>query len=130
MPAGSAPGLDGNECICHQCRVHRYATKLIPELRFGAGHTSWSTSGLGFLSFWALGKLRAFDGSGHGWRLLAGLMPVSVAIWIGITRLQARSHNNIRGFLVVLCTGSSFAVCADLASRLLEISTTALLVSG
>jgi len=55
-----------------------------------AGHTSWATSGLGYLSLWALGKLRAFDGRGHPWRLLAGLLPLFVAVWIGITRLQAR----------------------------------------
>jgi len=59
-----------------------------------AGHTSWSTSGLGYLSLWALGKLRAFDGRGHPWRLLAGLLPLFVAVWIGITRLQARPHSH------------------------------------
>ena len=47
---------------------------------------------MGFLSLWALGKLRAFDGSGHAWRLIVGLLPLFTAVWIGITRLQACLH--------------------------------------
>ncbi len=71
-----------------------------------AGHTSWSTSGLGYLSLWALGKLRAFDGRGHPWRLLAGLLPLCVSVWIGITRLQARPGTSLTSDDKVTCTNA------------------------
>ena len=53
-----------------------------------AGHTSWSTSGLGFLTLWLLGKLRVYDGAAHPARLVAACVPICLAGWIGITRLQ------------------------------------------
>ena len=53
-----------------------------------SGHTSWSTSGMAYLSFWLAGHLRCVDGTGHPARLVASLMPLAVSIWIGITRLQ------------------------------------------
>jgi len=56
---------------------------------FPSGHTSWSTSGLGFLSFWLLGKLQCFQGRGDGpARLVAALLPLAGAVWIGCSRLQ------------------------------------------
>ncbi len=48
-----------------------------------AGHTSWSTSGLGFLMFWLLGKLRCFDGTPHPMRFVASILPLGGALWIG-----------------------------------------------
>ena len=54
-----------------------------------AGHSSWSSSGLSYLSWFVAGKLRCFDGSAHPWRLVAAFLPMLGAIWIGITRLQA-----------------------------------------
>ena len=53
-----------------------------------AGHTSWSTAGLGYLTLWLLGKLRCFDGSAQPLRFLASLLPLLGAVFIGITRLQ------------------------------------------
>ena len=57
---------------------------------FPSGHTSWSTSGLGFLSLWLMGKLRCFEGGrGDGpLRLVAALLPLAGAAWIGASRLQ------------------------------------------
>ena len=56
-----------------------------------AGHTSWSTSGLGYLSLWLAGKLRAFDGSGgRPWRLIASTVPTALAVYIGLTRIEVR----------------------------------------
>lgn len=52
------------------------------------GHTSWSTSGLAYLSLWLAGKLRCFDGHGHPWKAIVSVMPTGLAVWIGITRLQ------------------------------------------
>lgn len=53
-----------------------------------AGHTSWTTSGLAYLSLWLAGKLRVFDGGGHPWKAVVSIIPTGVAMWIGITRLQ------------------------------------------
>ncbi len=56
------------------------------------GHTSWSTSGLGYLSIWLAGKLQAFNGQGNPWRLVVSLLPLTLALWIGLTRIQARQQ--------------------------------------
>ena len=61
-----------------------------PDYVTFTGHTSWSTSGLGYVSLWLAGKLRIFDGGGHPWKLPVALTPLACAAWIGITRLQAR----------------------------------------
>ena len=52
------------------------------------GHTSWSTSGLGYLTFWLMGHLRAFDGSAQPQRFIASLVPLLGAVWIGLSRIQ------------------------------------------
>ena len=56
-----------------------------------AGHTSWTTSGLAYLSLFLAGKFRCFDGSGHPWKVIVSVIPTGVAVWVGITRLQVRS---------------------------------------
>jgi diacylglycerol diphosphate phosphatase / phosphatidate phosphatase len=68
----SRPGLPFERCRC--C---------------AAGHTSWSTTGLGYLSLWAAGKLRAFDTQrgGQPWRLVAALLPLALAVYVGLTRI-------------------------------------------
>lgn len=54
-----------------------------------AGHTSWSTTGMGYLSLWLAGKLRAFDPrGGQPWRLVVSLMPTSFAVYVGLTRIE------------------------------------------
>jgi len=60
---------------------------------FPSGHTAWSTAGLGFLSFWLMGKLQCFSGGAAGgggepFRLIASLLPLGGATWIGASRLQ------------------------------------------
>ncbi|KAK9799711.1 hypothetical protein WJX73_001576 [Symbiochloris irregularis] len=60
---------------------------------FPSGHTSWTTSGMGFLSFWLLGKLRCFDGSAHPNRIVLALIPLGLAVWVGITRMQDYWHH-------------------------------------
>jgi diacylglycerol diphosphate phosphatase / phosphatidate phosphatase len=54
-----------------------------------AGHTSWSTTGLGYLGLWAAGKLRAFDAQrgGQPWRLVVPLLPLALAVYVGLTRI-------------------------------------------
>lgn len=51
-----------------------------------SGHTSWSTSGLGWATFFLLGKLRCFDGQAQPLRFLAALAPLLGAVWIGLSR--------------------------------------------
>lgn len=51
---------------------------------------SWSTSGLGFASFWLLGFLRVFDGSVQPLRFVGALSPLLGALWIGMSRIQVR----------------------------------------
>ncbi|KAL3145164.1 hypothetical protein ABBQ38_001763 [Trebouxia sp. C0009 RCD-2024] len=60
---------------------------------FPSGHTSWTTSGLAYLSLFLAGKLRCFDGSGHPWKAIVSVIPTGVAVWIGITRLQDYWHH-------------------------------------
>lgn len=60
---------------------------------FPSGHTSWSTSGMGFLTLWLVGKLRCFDGSMHPSRFVLALLPLGFAVWVGITRLQDYWHH-------------------------------------
>ena len=67
--------------------------RLFIHRRWHAGHTSWSTSGLGFLTLWLMGKLHVFDGTAHPSRIVAASVPISLAIWIGITRLQDYWHH-------------------------------------
>ncbi|KAL4444853.1 hypothetical protein ABPG77_003903, partial [Micractinium sp. CCAP 211/92] len=57
-------------------------------------HTSWSTSGLGFLTFWLLGKLRVFaDGSAAPERFALAMAPLLGAAWIGMSRIQDYWHH-------------------------------------
>ena len=54
-----------------------------------AGHTSWSTSGLGFLTFWLLGHLHVFShGAAMPSRFVVALCPLLGAVWIGMSRIQ------------------------------------------
>lgn len=60
---------------------------------FPSGHTAWSASGLGFLAFFVWGKSKAFDGSGHPTRVVLGLLPLLLALWVGLSRLQDYWHH-------------------------------------
>ena len=58
-----------------------------------AGHTSWITAGMGYLSFWLLGHLRCFHGAAQPLRFLASLLPLAGAAWVGFSRLQDYWHH-------------------------------------
>lgn len=62
---------------------------------FPSGHSSWSASGLGFLSFWAAGKLRVWSAAaaGHPWRLVVSSLPAALAVAIAISRIQDYWHH-------------------------------------
>ncbi len=78
-----------------------------------AGHTSWSTSGLGFLTFWLLGKLRVFaDGSAAPERFALAMAPLLGAAWIGMSRIQVSATPGSWG------RGRRHAMIADAVARL------------
>jgi diacylglycerol diphosphate phosphatase/phosphatidate phosphatase len=58
-----------------------------------AGHSSWSSSALCFITWWLLDRLRVFDGSGHPWRLVAAAMPAMAAVAVGISRYVDYWHH-------------------------------------
>ncbi|PQP96647.1 lipid phosphate phosphatase 2 isoform X2 [Prunus yedoensis var. nudiflora] len=53
---------------------------------FPSGHASWSFAGLGFLSLYLCGKIKAFDRKGHVAKLCIVLLPLLVASLVGISR--------------------------------------------
>ncbi|KAL6775715.1 DPP1 [Auxenochlorella protothecoides x Auxenochlorella symbiontica] len=60
---------------------------------FPSGHTAWSSAGLGYASLWLLGALRCFDGAARPARLAVALLPLALAGWVGMTRLQDCWHH-------------------------------------
>lgn len=69
---------------------------------FPSGHTAWSTAGLGWLSFWLMGKLGCLSpptpnsppkNGDSPLRLVISLLPFGLAIWIGTSRLQDYWHH-------------------------------------
>ncbi|TVU35629.1 hypothetical protein EJB05_17529, partial [Eragrostis curvula] len=60
---------------------------------FPSGHSSWSFSGLGFLSWYLAGKLTLFDRRGHIAKLCIVLMPLLIAVMIAISRVDDYWHH-------------------------------------
>ncbi|CBI33615.3 hypothetical protein VitviT2T_021835 [Vitis vinifera] len=60
---------------------------------FPSGHTAWSFSGLGFLSLYLSGKIRAFDNRGHVAKLCIVFLPLLVATLVGISRVDDYRHH-------------------------------------
>ncbi|KAL4582495.1 hypothetical protein LXL04_007045 [Taraxacum kok-saghyz] len=75
--------------ICHgDTKVIREGHKSFPS-----GHTSWSFSGLGFLSLYLCGKIRVFDCKGHVAKLCVVFLPLLVASLVGISRVDDYWHH-------------------------------------
>ncbi|XWS30757.1 hypothetical protein CRYUN_Cryun23aG0016400 [Craigia yunnanensis] len=60
---------------------------------FPSGHTSWSFAGLGFLSLYLSGKIKAFDRRGHVAKLCVIFLPLLVASLVGISRVDDYWHH-------------------------------------
>nr|KYP75125.1 Lipid phosphate phosphatase 1 [Cajanus cajan] len=60
---------------------------------FPSGHTSWSFAGLGFLSLYLSGKIKAFDRKGHVAKLCIVFLPLLVACLVGISRVDDYWHH-------------------------------------
>lgn len=77
------------DVICHgDSNVVREGHKSFPS-----GHTSWSFSGLGFLSLYLSGKVRVFDRKGHVAKLCMVFLPLLVASLVGISRVDDYWHH-------------------------------------
>lgn len=91
-PGGAAPAFDaGGVPLCAPGAVG----PLEGRKSFPSGHSSWSAAGLGFLSFWAAGKLRVWrrDAAGHPWRLVLASLPAALAVAIAVSRVQDYWHH-------------------------------------
>ncbi|XP_027365746.1 lipid phosphate phosphatase 2-like [Abrus precatorius] len=60
---------------------------------FPSGHTSWSFAGLGFLSLYLSGKIKAFNRKGHVAKLCIVFFPLLVACLVGISRVDDYWHH-------------------------------------
>ncbi|KQK02600.1 putative lipid phosphate phosphatase 3, chloroplastic [Brachypodium distachyon] len=60
---------------------------------FPSGHTSWSFAGLGFLSLYLSGKIKAFDRKGHVAKLCIVILPLLLASLVGISRIDDYRHH-------------------------------------
>ncbi|XP_027353520.1 lipid phosphate phosphatase 2-like isoform X2 [Abrus precatorius] len=75
--------------ICHGDK------KVVKEghKSFPSGHTSWSFAGLGFLSLYLSGKIKAFDRRGHVAKLCIVFLPLLLASLVGISRVNDYWHH-------------------------------------
>ncbi|KAM0919566.1 hypothetical protein ACQ4PT_008123 [Festuca glaucescens] len=77
------------QVICHgDAGVIKEGHKSFPS-----GHTSWSFAGLGFLSWYLAGKIRAFDRGGHVAKLCIVILPLLLAAMVGVSRVDDYWHH-------------------------------------
>ncbi|KAL6874167.1 hypothetical protein ACP4OV_014249 [Aristida adscensionis] len=77
------------EVICHgDSGVIKEGYKSFPS-----GHTSWSFAGLGFLSWYLAGKLKAFDRRGHVAKLCIIALPLLMASMVAVSRVDDYWHH-------------------------------------
>ncbi|GAB2280031.1 Putative lipid phosphate phosphatase 3, chloroplastic [Dionaea muscipula] len=75
--------------ICHgEASVIREGHKSFPS-----GHSSWSFAGLGFLSLYLSGKIKAFNGKGHVAKLCIVFLPLLVASLVAVSRVDDYWHH-------------------------------------
>lgn len=60
---------------------------------FPSGHTSWSFAGLGFLSLYLAGKIKAFDRKGHVAKLCIVFLPLLIAALVAVSRVDDYWHH-------------------------------------
>ncbi|CAM8883903.1 unnamed protein product [Rhodiola kirilowii] len=60
---------------------------------FPSGHASWSFAGLGFLSMYLSGKLKAFNRKGHIAKLCLVFLPLLAASLVGVSRVDDYRHH-------------------------------------
>ncbi|XP_034207901.1 putative lipid phosphate phosphatase 3, chloroplastic isoform X4 [Prunus dulcis] len=90
VPVWAIPVYDqlGN-VVCHGKKsVIKEGHKSFPS-----GHTSWSFSGLGFLSLYLSGKIKVFDRKGHVAKLCIVFLPLLFASLVGVSRVDDYWHH-------------------------------------
>ncbi|CAI9302096.1 unnamed protein product [Lactuca saligna] len=89
FPDGRAEFGEDGDVKCHGDKM------IIKEgyKSFPSGHTSWSFAGLGFLSWYLCGKLRAFDNKGHAANLCIVVSPYLFAALVGVSRVDDYWHH-------------------------------------
>ncbi|XP_020252831.1 lipid phosphate phosphatase 2-like [Asparagus officinalis] len=60
---------------------------------FPSGHSSWSFAGLGFLSWYLAGKIKAFDRRGHVAKLCIVILPLLCASLVAVSRVDDYWHH-------------------------------------
>ncbi|KAL3596864.1 hypothetical protein D5086_008501 [Populus alba] len=87
---------DGKDVYDHLGNVICHGEKSIIKeghKSFPSGHTSCSFAGLGFLSLYLSGKLKAFDRKGHVAKLCIVFLPVLAACLVAISRVDDYWHH-------------------------------------
>ncbi|GMH15198.1 hypothetical protein Nepgr_017039 [Nepenthes gracilis] len=75
--------------ICHgKASVIREGHKSFPS-----GHSSWSFAGLGFLSLYLSGKIKAFNRQGHVAKLCIIFLPLLAASLVAVSRVDDYWHH-------------------------------------
>ncbi|GAB2226625.1 hypothetical protein Droror1_Dr00022438 [Drosera rotundifolia] len=60
---------------------------------FPSGHSSWSFAGLGFLSLYLAGKIKAFNRQGHVAKLCIVFLPLLAAALVAVSRVDDYWHH-------------------------------------
>ncbi|KAL9392009.1 hypothetical protein Peur_015929 [Populus x canadensis] len=87
---------DGKDVYDHLGNVICHGEKSIIKeghKSFPSGHTSCSFAGLGFLSLYLSGKLKAFDCKGHVAKLCIVFLPILAACLVAISRVDDYWHH-------------------------------------
>ncbi|XP_021623898.1 probable lipid phosphate phosphatase 4 isoform X2 [Manihot esculenta] len=101
------------DVICHgDAHIIKEGYKSFPS-----GHSSWSFAGLTFLAWYMSGKLRVFDRRGHVAKLCIVLIPVLIAILVGISRVDDYWHHWTDVFAGALIGWAPHAFFEMLAER-------------
>jgi len=77
---------------------------------FPSGHSSWSMCSMSFITFFLLGKLQVFSGTGELWKLITSFVPIFFAVAVGVTRINDYWHHwtdVVAGFLLGLAVSIS-----------------------
>ncbi|KAJ3694453.1 hypothetical protein LUZ60_009933 [Juncus effusus] len=76
---------------------------------FPSGHTSYAFAGLGFVSIYLAGKIKAFDKKGHVAKLCVVFLPLLIASLVGVSRVDDYRHHwqdvfvgGLLGFVVAM----------------------------
>jgi len=105
----SEPRFDADDVpVCAENAI----SPLEARKSWPSGHSSVSSSGLCYLTFWAAGKLRVFSPelAGHPSRLFAASLPLCLAAFVAVSRVSDFYHHAsdvASGF----CLGTFLAYC-------------------